>query len=90
MTGPAPRALVIDDQASVRATISIVLKNKGFEVVAVEAEADHLLPGEVLGEALSERVCILVDHRDRVAAALQAQGELAPHTPTTDYDDVHG
>lgn len=31
-----PRALVIDDQAQVRATISIVLKAKGFEVVAVD------------------------------------------------------
>ncbi len=33
---PMLRALVIDDQAPVRAMISLVLKNKGFDVVAVE------------------------------------------------------
>ena len=60
------------------------------EVVAVEAEADDLLAGEVLGEALAERVGVLVDHRDRVAAPLEAQGELAAHPPASDDDDVHG
>jgi CheY-like chemotaxis protein len=32
-----PRVLVIDDQADVRETISIALKAKGFDVVAVES-----------------------------------------------------
>ncbi|MFZ0777073.1 MAG: response regulator [Xanthobacteraceae bacterium] len=32
-----PRVLVIDDQAHVRATISITLQANGFEVVAVES-----------------------------------------------------
>jgi CheY-like chemotaxis protein len=34
-----PRILVIDDQPHVRATISIVLEAKGFEVVAAESGA---------------------------------------------------
>ena len=59
------------------------------EVVAVEAEAHDLLAAEVLGQALAERVGVLVDHRHRVAIALEAQGELAAHPPASDDDDVH-
>ena len=61
-----------------------------IEVVAVEAEADDLLAAEVLGEALAERVGVLVDDRDGVAAAFQAEGELAADSAASDDDDVHG
>ena len=60
-----------------------------IEVVAIEAEADDLLPGEVVGQALAEGVGVLVDDGDRVAVALEAHGELAAHPPTPDDDDMH-
>ena len=47
-------------------------------------------PVKSSGEPLAERVGVLVDHRDRVAAPLQAQGELTAHSSASDYDDVHG
>src|SRR5207248_7531832 len=59
------------------------------QVVAVEAETDDLLAGEVLGESLAERICVLVDDRDAVAAALETQGELTPYSAASHYDDVH-
>jgi hypothetical protein len=59
-------------------------------VIAVEAEADGLLSGEVLREPLAEGVGVLVDPRHRVATARQAQGERAAHPPASVDDDVHG
>ncbi len=63
----------------------------GFDqVVAVEPEAHDLLPTEAtVGQALAERVGVLVDHGHRVAIALEAQGELTAHPPASDDDDVH-
>jgi CheY-like chemotaxis protein len=42
VSGPAVRVLVIDDQAHVRATISLALQAKGFQVTGAENGADGL------------------------------------------------
>jgi CheY-like chemotaxis protein len=42
VNGPTVRVLVIDDQAHVRATISLALQAKGFQVTGAENGADGL------------------------------------------------
>ena len=51
------------------------------QVVAVEAEADDLLAAEVLGQALAERVGVLVDDGDRVASFSRLRASSLPTRP---------
>ena len=59
-----------------------------IEHLAVEADAGHGEPGEV-GAEPAERVGVLVDDRDRVAAALQVLRQGRTDPPAPHDHDVH-
>ena len=58
------------------------------EPVAVEADADDLLAGEVEGQA-PERPLLPIDHGDGVARGLQGAGQAGTDPTAPDDDDVH-
>jgi DNA-binding NarL/FixJ family response regulator len=76
---PAPRVLVVDDTSSMRAEISALLEDSGFEVVG---EASHGAEGVMLARRLRPDV-VVMDVRMPILDGIAATGLISRELPDT-------
>ena len=88
--GRCGRARMLELSPLVTAATAPALLDAGLdEVVAVEAEADDLLPAEVLAGGARKASAFLSMTATVWPTASRLHGELAAHPPASDDDDVH-
>jgi FixJ family two-component response regulator len=88
-TGQKPRVLIVEDDASVRRSMQLLLQGRGFDVRAYAA-ADTLLHDENIGEV----ACLVTDYylgpRDGIGllTVLRSHGLCSPAILVTAYSSI--